>query len=119
MLITNRFIHKLLNEKEKGKFFKTSLLFKCSIMTMQIHFQSNYFIYIYILNLYMSTSWKKKFKLFFFFSFGQSMENIMMVKVGYFCMKQRMIWDNFVMFPFIKFIPYILCQQIQLSKLYN
>jgi hypothetical protein len=40
------------------------------------------------------------------FSFGQSMKNIIMVKVGYFCTKQRMMWDNVEMFLFIKFIPY-------------
>jgi hypothetical protein len=28
------------------------------------------------------------------------MKNILMVKVGYFCMKQKLMWDNVVMFPF-------------------
>jgi hypothetical protein len=35
-----------------------------------------------------------------FFSFGQNMKNITMVKVGYICMGQRMMWDNVVIFPF-------------------
>jgi len=30
------------------------------------------------------------------FSFGQSMKMIIMVKVGYFCVGQRMMWDNVV-----------------------
>jgi len=36
----------------------------------------------------------------FYFSFGQSMKKIIMVKVGYFCVKQEMMWDNVVLFPF-------------------
>ncbi len=35
-----------------------------------------------------------------FFAFGQSMKKTTMVKVGYYCMKQMMMWDNVVMFPF-------------------
>jgi hypothetical protein len=33
---------------------------------------------------------------FFKFLFGQCMKKIIMVNVGYFCMRQRMMWDNFV-----------------------
>ncbi len=36
-----------------------------------------------------------------------------MVKVGYFCMGQKMMWDNVVN------LSDILCQQIQLCKLYK
>jgi hypothetical protein len=32
------------------------------------------------------------------------MKKILMVKVGYFYMGQRMMWDNVVIFFFIKFI---------------
>ncbi len=60
------------------------------IVKIQMHFQSNHL-----------TFWLKKFhgcvdvgKIFkneiYLFSFGQSMKNIIMVKVGYFCMGQRM-----------------------------
>jgi hypothetical protein len=55
-------------------------------------------IFIY-LNRYMCTSWKI-FKKEGFFPFGQSMKKTTMVKVGYYCMKQMMMWDNVVMFPF-------------------
>ncbi len=36
----------------------------------------------------------------FIFPFAQNMKKTTMVKVGYYCMKQMMIWDNVVMFPF-------------------
>jgi len=49
----------------------------------------------------------------YLFSFGQSMENIIMVKVRYFCMRQRMMWDNVVN------LSHILCQQVQHWKLYK
>ncbi len=32
----------------------------------------------------------------YLFWFGQSMKKIIMVNVGYFCMGQRMMWNNFV-----------------------
>jgi hypothetical protein len=32
----------------------------------------------------------------FFFPFGQSMKKIIMVKVGYICMGQKMMWDNVI-----------------------
>jgi hypothetical protein len=41
------------------------------------------------------------------------MKNIIMVKVGYFCVGQKMMWDNVVN------LFHILCQQIQLCKLYK
>ncbi len=41
-----------------------------------------------------------------------------MVKVGYFCLKQRMMWNNVVLFPCHN-LSHILCQQIQLCKLYK
>ncbi len=44
-------------------------------------------------------------------SFGQSMKKIIMVKVGYFCVGQRMMWNNVVN------LSHILCQQVELCKL--
>jgi hypothetical protein len=41
------------------------------------------------------------------------MKKIIMVKVGYFCMQQNMMWNNVVN------LSHILCQQVQLWKLYN
>jgi hypothetical protein len=41
------------------------------------------------------------------------MKKIIIVKVGYFCMGQKMMWDNGVN------LSHILCQQVQLCKLYN
>jgi hypothetical protein len=49
----------------------------------------------------------------YLFSFGQNMKNIIMVKVGYFCMGQRMMWNNVVN------LSHILCQQVEFCKLYN
>jgi hypothetical protein len=54
-----------------------------------------------------------KMALFFMFSFGQNMKNIIMVKVGYFCMGQRMMRDNVVN------SSHILYQQVEFCKLYN
>jgi hypothetical protein len=50
---------------------------------------------------------------FTFSSFGQSMKKTIMVKVGYFCMGQRMMWDNVVN------LSHIVCQQIEHCKLYK
>jgi hypothetical protein len=83
------------------------------IMKIQMHSQSNYL-----------TFWFKKFhtcvnlgKIFkneiYLFSFGQSMKNIIIVKVGYFCMGQRMMWKNVVN------LSHVLYQQVEFCKLYN
>jgi hypothetical protein len=49
---------------------------------------------------------------FYLFSFGQSMQTIM-VKVGYFCIGQRMMWDNVIN------LSHIFCQQVEFCKLYK
>ncbi len=87
MLILNMFIYKLFMKKIKNK--KSSRYDSCSmyeIVEIQMHFQSNYLIFL--LNFfYRCVDLGKIFKMkFFFFSFGQSMKKIIMVKVGYFCM---------------------------------
>jgi hypothetical protein len=61
------------------------------IMKIQIHFQSNYLIFLLNFFYRCVDLEKKKFNEIYFFSFGQSMKNIIMVKVGYFCMQQRMM----------------------------
>jgi hypothetical protein len=49
----------------------------------------------------------------YLFSFGQSMKKIIIVKIGYFCMGQRMMWNSVVN------LSYIFCQQVDLCKLYK
>jgi hypothetical protein len=61
----------------------------------------------------MCRSWKKNLNEIHLFSFGQSMKNIIMVKVGYFCTRQRMMWNNVV------YLSHIVCQQVELCKLYK
>jgi hypothetical protein len=114
MLILNMFIYKTIYEKKNEK--KSSRYHCCSNVwnnEIQMHFQSNYL-----------TFWFKKFhrcvnlgKIFknehYLFSFGQSMKNIIMVKVGYFCMGQRMMWNNVVN------LSHVLYQQVEFCKLYN
>jgi hypothetical protein len=82
------------------------------IMKIQMHFQSNYLIFWVFFNKPIDLGKIVKNEIYFS-SFGQSMKNIMMVKVGYFCMGQSMMWDNVVN------LSHILCQQVQLHKLYN
>jgi hypothetical protein len=54
---------------------------------------------------------KKNLNEIYLFSFGQSMKNIIMIKVGYFSMGQRMMWDNVIN------LSHILCQQVEFCKL--
>jgi hypothetical protein len=61
----------------------------------------------------MCRFWKKFKNEIYLFLFGKSMKNIIMVNVEYFCMGQRMMWDNFVN------LTLIFCQQVELFKLYN
>jgi hypothetical protein len=49
----------------------------------------------------------------YFLSFGQNMKKIIMVKIGYFCIQQMLMWDN------VANLSHILCQQVQLLKLYK
>jgi len=49
----------------------------------------------------------------YLFSFGQSLKKKIMVKVEYFCMGQIMMWNNVVN------LSHILCQQVELCKLYK
>jgi hypothetical protein len=60
-------------------------------------------------------SWKNRLFIYLFiYPFGQSLKKIKMVKIGYFCMGQRMMWDNVV-----NLSSHIFCQHVQLCKLYN
>jgi hypothetical protein len=61
----------------------------------------------------MCRSWKNKLNEIHLFSFGKSMKNIIMVKVGYFCTRQRMMWNNVVN------LSHIVCQQVELCNLYK
>ncbi len=54
--------------------------------------------------LWMCTSWKTSLKKKISPPFGQNMKKIIMVKIGYFCMKQR-TWDNVIMFHFHSIYP--------------
>jgi hypothetical protein len=61
------------------------------IMKIQMHFQSNYLTFWFLIFhkcVHLGNFLKNEIYLF---SFGQSMKNIIMVKVGYFCMGQRMM----------------------------
>jgi hypothetical protein len=49
----------------------------------------------------------------YLFSCGQSMKKLIMVKVEYFCMGQKMMWNNVVN------LSHILWQQVDLCKLYK
>jgi hypothetical protein len=80
--------------------------FKGIFYSITWYFGFKCFIDVYI----VKNSLKMKFYLF---SFGQSMKKIIMVKVGYFCMGQRMMWNNVVN------LSHILCQQVVLCKLYE
>jgi len=112
MLILNMFIYKLFYEKKK--ILQDIILVQMyEILNIQMHFQSNYLIFL--LNVFYScVNLGKIFKNeICFFSFGQSMKKIIMVKVGYFYMRQRMMGNNIVN------LSHILCHQVQLWKLYN
>jgi len=67
------------------------------IVKIQMHFQANYLTFWF--STFIDVDLGKIFKNeIYLFSFGQSMKNIIMVKVGYFC-------------------KFILCQQIEFCKL--
>jgi hypothetical protein len=62
------------------------------IVKIQMHFQSNYLIFWFFFNRYVDLG--KIFKNFFFHL--DKLWKKKMVKVGFFCMGQRMMWDNIV-----------------------
>jgi hypothetical protein len=99
MLMLNKFIYKVFYEKEKNRKF-WFIVQMYEIVKIQMHFQSTDLIFCFS-KMCTCVHFEKIFKNELnFFSFGQSMKNIIMVKVGYFCMKQRTIWDNVEMFCF-------------------
>jgi hypothetical protein len=88
MLILNMFIYKLFYEKKNLQDIIVVQMYE--IVKIQMHFQSNHLTFW--LNFFhrcvdLGKIFKKEIYLF---SFGQSMKNIIRVKVGYFCMGQRM-----------------------------
>jgi hypothetical protein len=92
MLILNMFIYKLFYEKkEEENLQDITLVQMYEIVKIQMHFQSNSFIFL--LNCFCRcVDLGKKIKTeIYFFSFGQSMKKIIMVKVGYFCMRQMIM----------------------------
>jgi hypothetical protein len=83
------------------------------IVKIQMHFWSNYLMFWFEF-FYKCVEFGKKIKNeIYLFSFGQSMKKIMIVEVRYFCMGQRMTWNNVVN------LSHILCQHIELCKLYK
>jgi hypothetical protein len=65
------------------------------IVKIQMHFQSNYLIFL-LHFFYRYVILEKKIKIeIHLFSFGQSMKK-KKVKVGYFCKQQKMMGDNVV-----------------------
>ncbi len=92
MLMLNVLFTKILMKKIKILLlFKCmkSWRFKCIFYSITWYFGFKCFIDVYI----VKNSLKMKIYLF---SFGQNMKKIIMVKVGYFCMGQRMMWNNVV-----------------------
>jgi hypothetical protein len=67
--------------------------FKCIFSQITEYFVLFYFINVYILG-------KKNLNESLFVSFGESMKIIIIVKVGYLCIGQMMVWDNVVMSHF-------------------
>jgi hypothetical protein len=43
---------------------------------------------------------EKTLRMIYIYIIWKTIKMIIMVKVGYFCMKQIMMWDNGVIFPF-------------------
>jgi len=87
LLFTNHFM-------EKKNLQDIIVVQMYEIMKIQMHFQSNYLIFWFLFYRYVNLG--KIFLNDFFFSFGQSMKKIIMVKVGYICMGQKMMWDNVI-----------------------
>ncbi len=85
----------------------------CEIVKIQMHFESNYLTFWFKIFHRCVDHGKRNLNEIYLFTFGQSMQNIVMVKVGYYCMGQRMMWDNVVN------ISHILCQQVEFCKLYK
>jgi len=89
MLILNMFIYKrnylfkkILKIKNKKKLQVIILVQMYEIMKIQMHFQSNHLIF-FLNFFYRCVDLGKIFKNeIYLFSFGQSMKNIIMVKVG-------------------------------------
>ncbi len=72
----------------------------CGIVKIHMHF-SPITWYIYMYKMYTCVHLGKILKNEgFFFLFGQSMKKMIMVIVGYSCVKEMMIWHNVVIFPF-------------------
>jgi len=101
MLILNMFIYKLFYWKKNSsrhyccsnvKNSEDSNGFSIKLLGTHTHTHIFKWIHVYILEKYL--------RMKVFIPFGQSMKKTIMVKVGYYCMKQMMMWDNVVMFPF-------------------
>jgi hypothetical protein len=76
-----------------------------------------YHCFLNIWNSEDSNAFKSNYLIFkneiYLLSIEKDMKNIIMVKLWYFCMWQRMMWDNFAN------LSHSFCQQVQLWKLYN
>jgi len=70
------------------KIFK---MFRSEIVKIQMHFRSNYLIFWFYI-FYKCVDFGKIFKNeIYLFSLGQIMKKIIMLKVEYFCMGQKMM----------------------------
>jgi len=63
----------------------------CEIMKVQMHFESNYLTFWFKIFHSCEDLGKKKLNEIYLFTFGQIMKNIVLVKVGYYYMGQRMM----------------------------
>jgi hypothetical protein len=88
MLILNMFIYKSFYEKQIQDIIIVQMY---EIVRIQMHFWSNYLIFLFQF-CYRCVDLGKIFKnKIYLFSFGQRVQKKIMVKVGYFCMGQRMM----------------------------
>ncbi len=89
MLILNMFIYNCFMKKKNLQDIIIVQMYE--IVEIQMHFQSNYFIFL-LMFLDRCVNLVKKIKNeIYLFSFGQSLKKIIMVKVEYFSMQQRMM----------------------------
>jgi hypothetical protein len=93
------FIYKLFYVKEKEILQDIIVVQMYEIVNIQMHFQSITW-YICMFKMYTWVHLGNFFKNDIYIKFGKNIKMIIMVKVGYFCMKQMMMWYNGVILPF-------------------
>jgi hypothetical protein len=79
-------------EKERKRNLQDIIIVQLyEIVKIQMHFQSNYFTSLFFFFDRCVDLGKKLKNEIYLFSFGQGLKKIIMVKVEYFCMQQRMM----------------------------